>query len=97
MNRIVALIALPLLIAILDGCEPATDPCHEFAPPPGHKASDCAVKPAIAAEQPKPTRYCYSSLAQADCYDEPQPGRTGGFLGSAAIPLSTPAEPPPSK
>jgi hypothetical protein len=96
MNRIITLIALPLLVAVLGGCEPATDSCHEFAPPPGHKPSSCPVKPPEIAGPPKPARYCYSSLAQVDCYDEPQPGRTG-FLGSAPAPLSTPAPPSPSK
>jgi hypothetical protein len=96
MNRIVALIALPLLVTVLNGCEPATDSCHEFAPPPGHKPSSCPVTPAETTDHAKPTRYCYSSLAQIDCYDEPQRGRTG-FLGSAPAPLSTPAPPSPSK
>jgi hypothetical protein len=96
MNRIVALIALSLLVVMSGGCEPAADPCHEFAPPPGHKPSSCPVTPAESTLSPKPVRYCYSSLAQADCYDEPQPGRTG-FIGSTPAPVSTPGAPPSSK
>src|ERR1700734_3141845 len=92
MNRISALIVCVLLAAPVGGCGSATDPCREFDPPPGHKPSSCPSKPPPpAADKPaQPARYCYSSLAQVDCYSEPQPGRTG-FLGST--PAYTPPDP----
>jgi hypothetical protein len=88
MNRIAALSASVVLVALLGGCGPAVDSCDEFNPPPSHKPSSCPPKPVdkTAAERPaQPPRYCYQSLAQVDCYSEPQPGRPG-FLGSTETP-----------
>jgi hypothetical protein len=92
MQRIVALIASAFLVVLIGGCEPAAEPCDEFNPPPGHKPSSCPPKP-VAEHAVQPPRYCYRSLAQADCYSEPQPDRPG-FLGSTEVP-KPPA--PPAK
>lgn len=100
MLRILAPIAAVLLVfmfgALPGGCTPPVEPCNEFAPPASHKPSSCPPKPAdAAASRPaQPVRYCYSTLAQVDCFNEPQPGRTG-YLGSTAPPPA-PLSPKPA-
>ncbi len=77
-------LAAPVLLALLLGsCENAVTPCSEFAAPQARQAAakDCPQKP--VTEQPyKPARYCYRSLAQPECFSEPQPGRANDYLGS---------------
>jgi hypothetical protein len=92
MHRILSPIAAALLIALIGGCDAAVDPCKEFDPPPGHKPSTCPPKP-VVDKPAQPARYCYSSLAQADCYSEPQPGRTG-YMGSTEATPPAAAAPP---
>lgn len=76
MRRIVPLVALA---AFLAGCSNVA-PCDEFAVPIDRKPSECPAKPKPVADPTKPKRYCYATLAQPDCFDQPQPGRSG-FLG----------------
>jgi hypothetical protein len=72
---------LVLLGGLLTGCTGAIDPCDQFAPPVGKLPTECPTKP--VTERPyRQAKYCYSSLAQVDCYAEPQPGRSG-YLGSS--------------
>jgi hypothetical protein len=83
MSRFKPTMILVLLASLLAGCENAVPPCGEFAAPQARQASpkDCPQKP--VTEQPyKPARYCYRSLAQPDCFSEPQPGRANDYLGS---------------
>jgi hypothetical protein len=77
MRPILRISLLALLGPLVAGCSPAIDSCDQFAPEVGKLPKDCAPKPDKAA---KPTKYCYSSLGQSDCYAEPQPGRAG-YLG----------------
>ena len=97
MHRILSILASSLLIALIGGCSSgAVEPCREFDPPPNHQPESCPPKPvADKSGIPKPARYCYRSLAQVDCYSEPQPGRTG-YLGSTetSSPPPEPAAPP---
>ena len=100
MHRTLSILASGLLIALIGGCSSgAVEPCREFDPPPNHQPQSCPPKPvADKSGVPKPARYCYRSLAQVDCYSEPQPGRTG-YLGSTetsppAEPVATPAAAP---
>ena len=98
MHRTLSTLASVLLIGLIGGCSGAVESCQEFDPPPNHKPDTCPPKPvADKSGVAKPARYCYRSLAQVDCYSEPQPGRTG-YLGStetssppAAAPAATPA------
>jgi len=95
MYRIILPLAATLFVAVLCSCEPTVEPCKEFDPPPGHKPSSCPSKPAAQNQPAQPVRYCYRSLAQEDCYSEPQPGRTG-YMGATetapTVPAVTPKE-----
>jgi hypothetical protein len=84
---VASLFAATLLLTLLSGCERPVASCAEFDPPPGKQPTACPPKPAAAiqAQPALPARYCYSSLAQVDCYGEPQPGRTG-YMGSTEAP-----------
>jgi len=75
-----ALVITGLLISAalqLSGC--AALPCGEFAPPQSRQMIDCPATAAVAP--PKPTRYCYRSLASNECFAQPQPERAG-FAGT---------------
>jgi hypothetical protein len=98
MSRFIAsfasLLFAAILLTVVSGCERPVTPCAEFDAPPGKEATACPPKAAAIQAQPAlPARYCYSSLAQVDCYAEPQPGRPG-FIGSteAPPPAETPAK-----
>jgi hypothetical protein len=54
--------------------------CDEFAAPESRRPSTCPPKP-LAQSPPRETKYCYQSLGQIDCYDEPQMGRSL-YMGS---------------
>ena len=104
MHRTLSTLASVLLIGLIGGCSGAVESCQEFDPPPNHKPDTCPPKPvADKSGVAKPARYCYRSLAQVDCYSEPQPGRTG-YLGStetsspaqAAAPVTVPATTAPA-
>jgi hypothetical protein len=79
--------------AAIAGCG-SVDGCNEFAAPADRAPKSCPVKPVATPptppDQPSPTavKYCYSTLAQVDCFTQPQPNRTG-YLGSY------PGAPPP--
>ncbi|MBV9860190.1 MAG: hypothetical protein JO038_08835 [Alphaproteobacteria bacterium] len=76
---------LALALLALAGCDPALGRA-EFAPPQDRWPS--TLPSAIARETPAPAvplQYCYHTLAQADCYLTPQPGRLG-FTGTYPIP-----------
>ncbi len=76
-------LVFPILIALLlAGCGGNIPACDEFAPPPSRKAGACPPPKPVSEQPYKVARYCYKSLAQVECYAEPQPGRTG-YLGSA--------------
>ena len=81
-----------VLLTLVSGCERPVPSCSEFDPPPGKEPSSCPPKAAAAVQaQPAlPARYCYSSLAQVDCFTEPQPGRPG-YMGSTEAPAPTEA------
>src|SRR5579859_1120497 len=87
MHRLISPFAAALFVvlvgALASGCDRPVNSCSEFDPPPGKEPTACPPKPAAAiqAQPAQPARYCYATLAQADCYTEPQPGRTG-YLGS---------------
>jgi hypothetical protein len=97
--RFLAILAVTALSA---GCKVA--PCDEFAPafdrrpeacPPKVNQSQLVPPP---ADQPNPSapRYCYTTLAQVECYTQPQPGRTGymGAYAPNAIPTAQTAVSP---
>jgi hypothetical protein len=89
-----SLLFAAILLTLVSGCERPVTSCAEFDPPPGKEATACPPKAAAIQAQPaQPARYCYSSLAQVECYAEPQPGRSG-YLGSteAPPPAETPAK-----
>jgi hypothetical protein len=83
MHRSKRLTALIFLTALLGGCENAVTPCEEFAAPQARQPAgkDCPPKP-VTEKPSRPARYCYRSLAQSECFSEPQPGRSNDFLGS---------------
>ncbi len=90
MSRFIASFAFLLFAAValttLSGCERPVTSCAEFDPPPGKEPGACPPKAAAIQAQPAtPARYCYSSLAQVECYTEPQPGRAG-YMGSTEAP-----------
>lgn len=76
MRRIIPLVALAALLA---GCSNVA-PCDEFAVPVDRRPASCPPKPAPPPDPTRPKRYCYSTLGQPDCFEQPQPGRTG-YLG----------------
>ncbi len=84
--RILILTSMTVLTA---SCKVA--PCDEFAPAFDRRPGTCPTKFTQSqlvpppADQPNPSapRYCYSTLAQVDCFTQPQPGRTG-YLGAYA-------------
>ena len=80
MRPIFRISTLMLLGALVAGCHPAVDACDQFAPEVGKLPKDCPPKP-VTDKPYKQAKYCYSSLAQVDCYAEPQPGRAG-YLGA---------------
>ena len=82
MRLVLCLSLLALASAPLAGCSSAgaVDPCDQFAPATGKAPKSCPAKP-VADKPYKPAKYCYSSLGQADCFAEPQPGRPG-YLGA---------------
>jgi hypothetical protein len=99
MPRFIATLAALLFVVLAGslaaGCVRPVTSCDEFDAPPDKTASACPPKPqAVQAQPAQPARYCYSSLAQADCYAEPQPGRPG-YMGSSVAP--TPAAAPAAK
>ncbi len=77
------LLCLGIIVGLLAGCNGGAKPCDEFAAPQERLPSSCPNKIADkAARKPKPpTRYCYQSLGDPDCYSEPQPGKPG-YLGA---------------
>ena len=96
-----------LTLTTLTGC--MGDACDEFAAPSDRVPKSCAPKPTASQlapqdpNQPSPTatRYCYSSLAQEECYATPQPGHQTGYLGPyqpapvvPPAPTPSPASPP---
>src|ERR1700744_3234099 len=98
MSRFIASFVFLLFAAValttLSGCQRPVDSCAEFDPPPGKEPGACPPKAAAIQAQPAtPARYCYSSLAQVECYTEPQPGRPG-YMGSteAPPPVETPVK-----
>ena len=98
MSRFIAsfasLLFAAMMLTLVSGCERPVASCAEFDPPPGKEPGACPPKAAAIQAQPaQPARYCYSSLAQVECYTEPQPGRPG-YMGSteAPPPTETPAK-----
>jgi hypothetical protein len=88
-SPIASLLFAAVLVTLVGGCERPVESCSEFDPPPGKAPTDCPPKAAAIQAQPaQPARYCYSSLAQVECYAEPQPGRTG-YMGSTEAPPPT--------
>jgi hypothetical protein len=82
MNSIARLIAVPMLIVMLGGCQ--RNGCDEFAPPPDRPANQCPGNPAKTAAKPAAMhpRYCYRTLGQPDCYDAPQPQLAASYIGT---------------
>ena len=80
------ILAAITLIGTISACG-TTGSCDEFAAPHDRAPNSCPIKhvaaPPTPADQPNPNavRYCYSSLAQVDCFAQPQPGRAG-YMGS---------------
>jgi hypothetical protein len=66
-------LALAAAVLVLGSCG-GPNGCNEFAAPESRRQSSCPTK-SLADEPPKSTKYCYQSLGQVDCYDEPQVGR----------------------
>ncbi len=82
MGPMIRISLVALVGALVAGCSPAIDPCDQFAPEVGKQPTECKPKP-TTGQPVKPAKYCYSSLGQADCYAEPQPGRAG-YLGPSS-------------
>ena len=70
---------------LLAGCGGKTDPI--MAQMFGMRCGD--VESALCTEQPpgvgeaQPSRYCYQSLGDANCFDRPDPDRKNQELGTA--------------
>jgi hypothetical protein len=76
-----------LAIGFVAGC--TVKRCDEFAAPLDRAPGSCSPKPETASSKPPPgeadpkaRRYCYATLAEADCFTTPQPGRSY-YLGSS--------------
>src|SRR3954453_12086879 len=83
-------LALAPLLAALAGCgylrdarQLGLDERAEFAAPqsrwPATLPSPVGASEAAPA---RPARYCYRTLAQADCYETPNPARRTGYTGT---------------
>jgi hypothetical protein len=84
------MLALTPLLAALAGCgylrdarQLGFDERSEFAAPqsrwPETLPSPVGANDAAPA---RPARYCYRTLAQADCYEAPNPERRTGYTGT---------------
>ncbi|MBV9861615.1 MAG: hypothetical protein JO267_05650 [Alphaproteobacteria bacterium] len=81
-----AVIALVLAAWLPAGCGALPGSRAEFAPPQDRWPS--TLPSAILRGTPAPPvaiQYCYRTLAAAECFSAPQPGRTG-FTGIYPIP-----------
>ena len=73
-------------VALLAGCGPGWEAYDPFRP--------AEVAEQRAAYVPgETTLFCYSTLAQPDCYAEPQPGPPNRLIGAiAVVPRPVPVE-----